>query len=301
MSLGDSLISEIVLINKFQIKFIESSLATWSEMDYARLEKYLKYCTDSGITLRYLASSYDLIVKDTLSHQIYFKRNKRYKYSTYKEVASIVYHNHDYMSMYMHGLALTSFFWPNHRRMMKYFSETIPKNNEGRYIEIGPGHGFHMIEAMRLTKYNYFLGVDISATSVKMTKAILKAHCSGETLKFDVKECNFLEWGLDEYFEAIVMGEVLEHVEQPERFLSKIRDIAHDKTYIFLTTCINSPAIDHIYLFESFDQIRSMIDKSGLYVKDFLLIPYVNLSIEESEKQKLPVNVALILGKKKHE
>ena len=37
--------------------------------------------------------------------------------------------------------------------------------------------------------------------------------------------------------------------------------------------------------------------EAGLAVRDSLLVPYPGLSVEESMEQKLPVNVAMVLGK----
>ena len=77
--------------------------------DLTSLEKYVAYAIASGQTLDELAAAYDQIVRDTLREQIYFKRNGRYRYSRFDDVASSVYFDPAYMSRYMHGLAITSF------------------------------------------------------------------------------------------------------------------------------------------------------------------------------------------------
>lgn len=297
MKLISSLLDEIISINRLQRKFLESSVSKLSGEDYQLLEAYIRYCADNGIGLSYLSQSYDLITKDTLREQFYFRRRKRYRYSTYAEVASSVYYNDTYMNMYMHGLALTSFFWPNHIKMRRYFEQTIPKQDRGKYIEIGPGHGFYFMKAMRITKFEHFLGVDISPSSVMMTRSILESGHFGAFSNYEIVESDFLLWSTDSKFDAVVMGEVLEHVESPQEFMLKICEITHMASYIYVTTCINAPAIDHIYQFKSFDDLRNMIEKCDLYIKDHLILPYNTLSLEESEKHLLPVNIALVLGK----
>jgi len=298
MSLLDSLIAQITSINKLQQKFLESSINKLTSDDIASLEAYLKYCINNDLTLVYLAKCYDLIVKDTLREQIYFKKSGSYRYSSYRDVAGLVYHNDEYMKMYMHGLALTAFLWPNHAMMMSYFRNTIPRDKSGNYVEIGPGHGFYFMEAMRLSAYEKYYGIDLSPTSVLMTNALLKSKSFGDFSNFKIEEGDFFKWNTQQKFDAVVMGEVLEHVESPELFLRKIAEITGAESYIFVTTCINSPAIDHIYLFKDYDQINDIIDVSGLYIKDKLLIPYNNLTLEDSTRQKLPINVAVVLGNK---
>jgi 2-polyprenyl-3-methyl-5-hydroxy-6-metoxy-1,4-benzoquinol methylase len=293
----DALVQEILKINKLQKNFLESAVSKISANDSRLFKKYLKYCSEQDLTLEYLARCYDLIVQDTFNNQLYFKRHGKYKNSSYAEVESLVYRNNDYMSMYMYGLAITAFLWVNHTQMKHFFNEGLPKNQSGKYLEIGPGHGFHMMEAMRASQYTSFLGVDISPTSVALTHSILSSNYFGDFKGYEIQECDFLTWETTEKFEAVVMGEVLEHVEQPQVFLQKIADVTHKNSHIHITTCINSPAIDHIYLFEDAKQVVDMVEASGLYVKQQLLVPYQSTTLEQSEKDKLPINIALILGK----
>lgn len=291
------LVDKIGSINKIQEKFLLYNAWTLSEQDICDLESYIYYCLKSGYDISFLAQCYDLIVKDTLKEQIHFKRNKCYRFSSFREVASLVYHNDTYMRKYMIGLALTTFLWPNHLAIRKFFLSTIPCTRQGTYLEIGPGHGFYLIDAFRNTIYSKFVGIDISATSVSLTRSILESRCFGVFANYEIIEDDFLRWNTDLKFDAVVMGEVLEHVENPQSFLERIREIvASDDSYVFITTCINSPAIDHIYLYRSAKDIEHEIGEAGLYVKKSLLVPYVNHTVGECEDQELPINVAMVLG-----
>ena len=84
------------------------------------------------------------------------------------------------------------------------------------------------------------------------------------------------------------MGEVLEHVEQPEVFLRRIAELAKDDGYIFITTCINAPAVDHIYLWRTTDELEDMITASGLSIVEPLRLPYEGKSLEESRAAATP-------------
>ncbi len=301
MSLIKSLTDSIVSMNALQKKFLQSSISNLSQEDKNYLESYIIFCSARGISFEYLAKSYNLLVTDTLNQQIFFKKNKKYMYSSYKEVSDSVYNNDEYMSMYMYGLALSAFLWRNHALMTAYFREKIPSRAAGgKYLEVGPGHGFYMMEAMRRTKYETFLGVDISPTSVRMTKEILGSGYFGTFSNYNVKECDFLSFEADGQFDAVVMGEVLEHVENPRQFLFKIQDISAPDSFIYVTTCINAPAIDHIYLFKNFEEIKDLVWECGFLIKDSLLVPHSGLTFEQCLKEQLPINAALILRKRKN-
>lgn len=294
----DALLNEIIGINPLQSSFIQSSIDGATAAELQHLNEYLRFCERKSLDIPYLAKCYDVIVKDTLREQLFFQRHNRYRYSTFAEVADSVYFDDDYMSKYMHGLAITAWLWPNHREMHRYFADSVPGEKQGTYLEIGPGHGVYMMTAMNLCRYERFEGVDLSPTSVAMTTDLLKSRDVPSNVQYEIYCSDFLEDNLHQpSYDAIVMGEVLEHVEQPLDFLQKIHDLAADDAFIFITTPINAPAIDHIYLFESYEMIESLVRESGLSVRDSKLIPYPGESVAESLDQRLPINVALVLGK----
>ena len=296
--LTDALITSIVEINPLQAAFMDASLATAEAGDIDDLESYIRFCNAQGVSLTYLASCYDVIVKDTLCEQLYFQRHKCYRYATFDEVAHSVYFNDAYMRQYMYGLALTSYLWPNHRELHHFFVQHLPREQRGAYLEIGPGHGIYMVSAMRLSAYTVFEGLDLSPTSVALTDNLLGSGHFGEFNNYTVCQKDFLaDDHLRDSYDAIVMGEVLEHVESPSSFLKKIHALSHGETFIFITTPINAPAIDHIYLFDSLQSVEQIVSQSGLRIAHCLRVPYPGCSLEQSEQQSLPINVAMVLAK----
>ncbi len=294
----NALLREIVRINPLQSSFIDSSLDDVTPAELEDLDRYLDFCARRSLDTAYLASCYDVIVKDTLREQLYFQRHGRYRYSTFAEVADAVYFDDEYMRKYMYGLAITAWLWPNHRAMHRSFADVVPADRPGSYLEIGPGHGVYMLTAMNQSAYGHFEGIDLSPTSVALTRELLESRDVADSKQYEIHCCDFLddELRLPQY-DAIVMGEVLEHVEQPQVFLEKIRDLAADDAFIFITTPINAPAVDHIYLFDSLESIDSIVAAAGLAVRESQMIPYPGQSVEESLEQVLPINVTLVLEK----
>lgn len=293
-----ALADAILEANPMHRSFMTAALENITPDEMGHLDRYIDFCRQRGLTIEYLADCYLTIVGDTLREQIYFQKHKKYRYSSFAEVADNVYFNDEYMSFYMYGLAITSFLWPNHLAMFRFFRDTLPKNKKGAYLEIGPGHGYYLMTAMERAAYDSFTGVDISETSVAQTRALLE-HFVGDKRKFELLCMDFLDSDLPaQGFDAVVMGEVLEHVEEPERFLRRIVQLATKDAYIYVTTCINAPAIDHIYLFRTPEQLEKTFEDSGLKIKDRLIRPYEGKTLEESLQQLLAINVAYVLAQK---
>jgi|SRR5580700_1492693 2-polyprenyl-3-methyl-5-hydroxy-6-metoxy-1,4-benzoquinol methylase len=283
-------------LNPVHAKFLARAFSNLSSENSDELGRYVDYCAKDGITIEYLAECYNLIVTDTQIEQIYFKRNKRYRCSTFKEVADAVYFSNTYMPRYMHGLALTTFLWPNHLAMRDFFVKTFPAGTRGEYLEIGPGHGYYFTKASALGSFDFMTGIDISASSVALTRKMLQ-HFAVDRDKVKILEADFLQFDPGVLFSCIVMGEVLEHVERPELFLEKIAKLAEEDTYIYITTAVNSPAIDHIYLFRSSEEVEQLMRKCGLEITDKLCLPHPGVTLEEAYARAMSVNVAYVARK----
>jgi 2-polyprenyl-3-methyl-5-hydroxy-6-metoxy-1,4-benzoquinol methylase len=294
-----AIVTAILDKNPLHNDFMGAALENIRAEELEHLSKYLAFCHGRGLSNTYLADCYLTIVRDTIREQIYFQRHKKYRYSTFAEVAQSVYFDPEYMSRYMYGLALTSFLWSNHLAMFRFFRETLPNDKKGSYVEIGPGHGYFFTTAMQAAAYDHFLGVDISETSIKQTQALIQHFSDSRPMTFELRCLDFLQSGLPEgAFDAVVMGEVLEHVERPELFMQQIARIAKERAHIFITTCINAPAVDHICLFKHPDELDRLFDECGLHIQRQLICPYEGTTLEDSLARRLAVNVAYVLAKK---
>ena len=292
------LVNGILELNPLHRRFLESALNNLTATELANLGNYLAYCRTSGLDMEYLADSYMTIVEDTFTEQIFFQRNGHYRNSSFEEVSKAVYFNDDYMNRYMYGLAISSFLWPNHVALSRFYQETFPRDKTGNYLEIGPGHGYYTLTALNIGSMNHIKAVDISATSLAQTRAVLEHFHPGSSSQVTLQESDFLDAGglPAASFDILVMGEVLEHVEQPQLFLERLRALAAPNAHIFITTCINAPAIDHIYLWRTLDDLEDMIRASGLNIQQHLYLPYEGKTLDEALEAKLAINVAYVLS-----
>jgi len=254
---------------------LERVLGRLRDDELALLDSYVQFCQTRGVDISALSDSYLTVVEDTLDQQRYFQKHGRYKHSSFEEVASGVYHNPDYMGRYMQGLALTTFLWPNHLEIHRFFLRTLPKDHSGHYLEIGPGHGYHFLWALRLCRYEKFVGIDLSDTSIDLTTAIVEHFLPTTESRWRLKKADFLSCDIPRgKYRAVVMGEVLEHVEHPQAFMKRIYEVAHPEAYIYISTCVNAPAIDHIYLFSNTDEVESLLRGCGFEIREKLMLPH---------------------------
>lgn len=293
------LLDEVLTRNPLHREFLERAVSYLDDAEIERLESILGYFSDSNKTPAYIAECYITVVEDTFAEQMYFMRHGTYRSASYAEVADRVYHDRTYMDKYMYGLIVTAFLWPNHVRIARFFQENLPTGKRGDYLEIGPGHGYFMATAASEGSFDHLTGVDISEASIEQTRALMQRFAPDAVAKCQLTRADFLDATALEpaSYDAIVMGEVLEHVEQPAAFLARIHALAKDDAFIYVTTCINAPAVDHIFLWRSTDDLEQLIESSGFEITKALRLPYEGKTLEQARAQKLSINVAYLLRK----
>jgi hypothetical protein len=88
-------------------------------------------------------------------------------------------------------------------------------------------------------------------------------------LKFYLAGRNTTGWLLNlNKSNVIVLGEILEHLEDPLKVLNKVSNHLSSGGLIWITIPINAPAIDHISLFRSKEEVFALVEKAGLEIID---------------------------------
>ena len=289
------LVSAIAALNPFQENHVLERLKSFDATEEALLAKYLDTLAQTGVSAQELGHAYATVCDDTLREQVYFKRKKRYRYSSYDEVADFVYQNPEYMRKYMLGLGLTVHLWENHASMFSLFTDTLPATARGAYLEIGPGHGKFLRHAIEHTAYDLFTALDLSQSSLDITASMCREQAASFPVEIQYILQDFLTWNPSRRYAAAVMGEVLEHVEEPDSLLRKLHSCVDEDAYVYLTTCVNAPAIDHIHHFQTVAQVESLLSETGFAIVTPLRLPKYAATVEEAERDWQPINVAYVL------
>lgn len=288
--------------NKIHANNLKVFLDNTSDEFKVIAEDYLShYCNfiqnNLELDMDYIVDSYLTIVEDTTLEQIKFMRSGKYRYSSFNETNEKVYSNKDYMQKYMIGLALSQFLWENHKEIFEFYMKNIDNVGDG-FLEIGCGHGMFFIEAIKQNKFKSYKAVDLSPSSIELTKNFINSYFGENPLNVNVVLQNIFDMSNNEKYDFINMGEVLEHVEDPQSLLNRVAELLTETGKAYISTCANCPAVDHIFLYKNVDEIKNMIDKSGLNIIQDIALKATDLRVKNIGIVQT-INYAAIIERKK--
>lgn len=287
-------LKEIQKRDVLQVKYLASSLAQLESEEKDMLEKILLFFQKNYCELPDQAEAYLEMVGNIREETKYFLRTGKYRNSSYEEVARAVYFDGNFMERYMLGLVLSDYIWINHVQITRWMKGHMQKTAGERYLEIGPGFGCYFLMAVNYGRFLQYRAVDVSPKSVEGTRKFMESLCGNKMADWKIACSDFWEYQGDNA-DCIVMGEVLEHVEKPREMLQKIRTLLNAGGVAYISTVINAPAIDHIYLFSSVEEILKMVRECGFLTEDYLCTTENNVSLEKAIMQKRAVTMIMKL------
>ena len=241
------------------------------------------------------ARSYNRMCMDFLKEQIRFKKTGKYLISDSAVANEEVYSKPEVMRYYMIGLLLSYMFWPNHYAILRFLDGHLKGRTIKHYLEIAPGHGLFTTHAIRHSPGLEATLVDISPTSIEVSKSILEAF-GVDVRKLRFQQGDFLKVEHDTSgFDFISMGEVLEHVNEAGAFLARAAGLLLREGVMFMTTCANCPALDHVYHFRNIREIRALIASADLVIVDEMAVPSDRVPEADWESELVTINYSCIL------
>jgi len=286
----------------FQKKKIEVFINSQDSGFFQEFEKfiseYTQYLNKNDMTIGYCIDAYLKMVNDMFKSHVKFMRTGQYPTESAEDAFNEVYNNEKKMLSYMIGLALSQYLWSTHYEMLSHLKSSLLKNksNINKYLEIGPGHGLFLKNAIDiLNKNTEMTAVDISQTSLNVSKSIITHFYPRKNISFINKD--MLDLNMDSEFDFIVMGEVIEHVEDPESLLVKISKLLSKNGRAFLSTCVNCPMIDHVYHFHTVGEIQQMFNDCGLHIESEKVLPAEKVSVAEATEKNITINYSAIVKK----
>ena len=272
------LVDTILTMNPLQRRKTEAFLQEGDETFRRRAQRFTdsfgRACTELGLSMDDVARAYGELCKDMLVEQIKFQKTGRYSLSCANEAYASIYFSADKMARYMMGLAVSQFLWPNHYGLFNFFLDSVSRVGAKKYLEIGPGHGLLFAEAVSALGDAEAMAIDLSPTSVEFTRAMISAYGLDSRCQVLQGDFNNLPSG---NYDLVALCEVLEHVDDPAEMLGSVKRLVKHGGHLFITTCSNCPAIDHVYLYTSVDQIRTQLHDSGFQIIDEVAYTIDNL------------------------
>lgn len=296
----ESFVSLIERKSSLQKKAIRAFFATQDALFFERAEQFCqKFDTvieSHGLTREFVVDSYLKMCADMLREQIKFRRTGAYSCRRAADAYDAVYSSEREMASYMYALALSIFLWPNHYRMFDFFlarSRELPTIE--RYLEIGPGHGVFLAQSMRAFPGAAFHAIDISPVSIRIAAALVERFVGDTTCRFERRDVMEAVGDPAGRFDFIVMCEVLEHLDDPNTMLRRLREMLTPSGRLFVTTCANAPAIDHVYLYHDVAHIRRELRQSGFEIQVDLALPVGDYPESDWDRHKVEINYAAML------
>jgi SAM-dependent methyltransferase len=275
----------------------EADAVFWTEGEhYARVLERLWWRW--GLTPDQGLRSFLWFCLDHLKAQHHLKSYGQYPARSSAVITDQIYLNEKLMrEHYLSGIWLSQFFWPNHYRLFRFYAdEFLPRiSSSAKIIEIGVGHGLLFGRALESKPGARGVGLDLSPYALEWTRNLLDELCILEP-RYQLKLADIQAEGLPPEIraDAVVIGEVIEHLERPRIVLERIRDALEPGGYCYLTTAINAGAGDHIYLFTRPEEVRNLL-REYFEVTAEIVLPLRQLPTRELEEGKIPINYGAIL------
>jgi SAM-dependent methyltransferase len=293
---------------------LSSVLEIWPEHDsYC----YARFCNDTpefldrmndvarlvllntGGDIDRYARSYRKMCEDFLEEEFYFARNKEYRLKTFQEAYTHIYSNKEYMESYVRGILISQVLWDPHARAFDFFKQDFLNSlpNESAYLEVGPGHGLFLYYASKSTNIRSLEAWDVSQSSIAETQGALGRLQATRDVKI-VEQDVLLAPPRANEFDAAVISEVLEHLEQPALALRSLHAALKPGGLIFINIPINSPAPDHIYLWRTSEAVVDLIKSQGFEIVEVKLFPVTGVTLQRAERRQLSIS-CVVIGRKK--
>lgn len=231
-----------------------------------------------------------------LEEDLPFRRNDSCGYSGFEDADREVYLNAARMRKCISGLLLSQILWSNHLQLfdfyVRHFVATLKPT--GWHLEVGPGHGLLLYQAAE-RPVRELGGWDVRRTSLDRTKGCLADL--GITAPVLLEERNVFEPLTASdlgRFDRIVISEVLEHVERPLDALTALRSCLAPGGSIFVTAPVNSPALDHIYLFREPEELVELVRRAGFEVISTRFAPVTGWTEARARKRRMPISTGVV-------
>ncbi len=237
--------------------------------------------------------SYNDLCKETLAEQFYLQKKGTYRAIKENIDNKELYKSSKKMKAYLLGLMLTQILWPSHYRILSFYRTKLKFEKGIKFLEVGSGHGLLTKYLLKNNFQNEGTICDISKQSLDLTKSTIQKKTNLKKIKFVNKDFFYLN--SDSKFDLIIMGEVIEHVRNPKKFLLKAKSMLSKNGKIFLSTCANCAQVDHLYHFGCISEIKKLIRMCSLKIISDLTSPSENIPSKFWQKEKIAINYCSIL------
>ena len=136
-----------------------------------------------------------------------------------------------------------------------------------KILDVGCSQGIASILLGREGKH--VLGIDVSSDSINYANRMLENESNDTRQYIEFTTGNFIDYHFEgRVFDSIIMGDVIEQITDPRRFMTKATSLLHDDGYLVVTVPFGvNDYVDHKKTYYLTDVINLKVD--GLVIDDF--------------------------------
>jgi 2-polyprenyl-3-methyl-5-hydroxy-6-metoxy-1,4-benzoquinol methylase len=173
--------------------------------------------------------------------------------------------------LYLPGILLSQYLWPHHYNQQQFFlNKFMPRVRSApvrRFADVGIGTGFFSRLALTADAQATGVGYDISDHSLSYARMQIQAF--GLEDRWRSEKRNILTNPPVEKYPFVISVEVLEHLEDPVSFIRGLKAMLAPGGLGFVTAAITAPNEDHIYLYNSCQDVMKELQLGGFQVVEW--------------------------------
>ncbi|MFD9887220.1 class I SAM-dependent methyltransferase [Streptomyces alboflavus] len=240
-----------------------------------------------------VVASYRWVCQRLLQEELYFRRHGCYRYASVREVEESGFFDSEDIHHYHRGLLLSQVLWRNHANVSQvYVRDFLSRCDPGsRLLEVGPGHGLFLALAARHAT-EVLTGWDISSEGLQYTRRNLD--------EMGVRDVDLALHDIQDGvpgnggFDRVVASELLEHVENPGEVLRSLAGVMRQGAEIFINVPVNSPAPDHVYLWNSPEEFFEFSASNGIVPLETYIFPMSGYSERRAIEDRVSISCVII-------
>lgn len=214
--------------------------------------------------LQEIADGYAFFTLEVNRAQLAYERRGRYEFSSFDDANTRVYQRAEYMRAYYWGVFAILFCWSHYVELMDFFLEHfVAQLSAGRLIEVAPGHGAWGVLALARHPGLTLDGWDISPTSLELAPRMALGAGVDSRCHYRLGDATEIPAALGRY-DAAICSFMLEHLEEPGRFLAALASSLRSGAVAFVTLALTAAQADHIYEFRRESEGVLLAEAAGL-------------------------------------
>lgn len=214
--------------------------------------------------------------RTVIQEELSFRKTGQYSRKPEESVTvnAEVYQSAEVMEgYYLVGLLLSYFTWIHHDRMLDFYRTRFlgGTGSAKSVMDWGIGHGLFTLLATRAWPTATVTAVDISEHSLEFARRLFEAAGVASRVGF-VKTDILDRSAIFQPVDRLICSELMEHLPDPSSLVARIAAGLAPGGRAFVTTAINAPQPDHIYLFRSPEEVEKLFASAGLMIDESICL-----------------------------